>query len=130
MRRIKWDEGSAEAAARRNRWIAPGRAKVTHPEYGSVVVPCGSKLGALMCAAEYWRCQWSEITDADVRAAAPGDGRAVCPRDYAAEAIAALGKKKSVGPVERADAGESSQEGGLSEAIIHGSGEKHKNELL
>lgn len=49
---------------RENRWNAKGRACVTHPKYGSVVVPHSSNLAALMNAAEYWGCDWSEITDA------------------------------------------------------------------
>lgn len=47
---------------RENRWNAKGRACVTHPKYGSVVVPHSSNLAALMNAAEYWGCDWSEIT--------------------------------------------------------------------
>ena len=47
---------------RENRWNAKGRACVTHPKYGSVVVPHSSNLAALMNAAEYWDCDWSEIT--------------------------------------------------------------------
>lgn len=39
---------------RENRWNAKGRACVTHPKYGSVVVPHSSNLAALMNAAEYW----------------------------------------------------------------------------
>ena len=41
---------------RENRWNAKGRACVTHPKYGSVVVPHSSNLAALMNAAEYWGC--------------------------------------------------------------------------
>ena len=44
---------------RENRWNAKGRACVTHPKYGSVVVPHSSNLAALMNAAEYWGCDWS-----------------------------------------------------------------------
>lgn len=36
---------------RENRWNAKGRACVTHPKYGSVVVPHSSNLAALMNAA-------------------------------------------------------------------------------
>lgn len=62
---------------RENRWNAKGRACVTHPKYGSVVVPHSSNLAALMNAAEYWDCDWSEITGASVMVAKPGDGPAV-----------------------------------------------------
>ena len=58
---------------RENRWSAPGRARVIHPARGTVVVPCGSKLAAVMNAAEVWRCDWAEITDAQVWTAEPGD---------------------------------------------------------
>lgn len=85
-----WDEGSVEATARRSRWAAPGRAKVTHPRHGSVVVPCGSKYGAILNAAEYWGCKWTEISDAEVYAAMPGDGKCVRPREYIQDAIEAL----------------------------------------
>lgn len=84
---------SAEAAARRDRWAAPGRAKVTHPRFGSVVVPHCSALGATKNAAEYWGVHWLEISDAEVRAATPEDGRAVCPRDFIADAMEALKNK-------------------------------------
>lgn len=67
---------------RENRWNAKGRACVTHPKYGSVVVPHSSNLAALMNAAEYWGCDWSEITDASVMVAKPGDGPAVKPKEF------------------------------------------------
>mgnify|MGYP000763518718 FL=1 len=67
---------------RENRWNAKGRACVTHPKYGSVVVPHSSNLAALMNAAEYWDCDWSEITDASVMVAKPGDGPAVKPKEF------------------------------------------------
>lgn len=67
---------------RENRWNAKGRACVTHPKYGSVVVPHSSNLAALMNAAEYWDCDWSEITDASVMVAKPGDGQAVKPKEF------------------------------------------------
>ena len=59
--------------AREHRWSAPGRARVVHPTHGTVVVPHSSNLAAIMNAAEVWRCDWAEITDAQVRAAEPGD---------------------------------------------------------
>ena len=68
---------SAKERARRARWEAKALAKVIHPAYGAVVVPCSSPLGAVKCAAEYWHCKWAEITDAEVWAAKPEDGPAV-----------------------------------------------------
>lgn len=64
--------GAAERS-RESRWSAPGRARVIHPDHGTVVVPHSSNLAAIMNAAEVWRCDWAEITDAQVWAAEPGD---------------------------------------------------------
>ena len=62
-----------EERSRRERWSAKGTARVTHPARGTVVVPCSSKLAAIMNAAEVWRCDWTELRDAEVRAPEPGD---------------------------------------------------------
>lgn len=51
----------AKEAARRYRWSAASKSKVTHPKYGSVVVPHRSKLCAMENAAEFWRCDVTEI---------------------------------------------------------------------
>lgn len=64
---------AAKERQRENRWSAPGRSRVVHPKYGTVVVPHDSNLAAMMNAAEVWRCNWTEITDAKVWAAEPGD---------------------------------------------------------
>ena len=64
---------SAEERERESRWTAPGRARVVHPVYGTVVVPHASNLAAIMNAAEVWRCDWMELKDARVWAAEPGD---------------------------------------------------------
>ena len=53
----------------KDRWIAPGKAKVTSKKFGELVVPCASTLSALMCAAEMWGCQhWTDIMPASVDA--------------------------------------------------------------
>lgn len=70
---------AAKERARIHRWEAPGRARVVHPDHGSVVVPHSSNLAAIMNAAEVWRCDWAEITDAEVWAAEPGDVPAKMP---------------------------------------------------
>ncbi len=62
-----------EKREREGRWGAPGLARVVHPAWGTVVVPCGSKLAALMNAAEIWCCDWIEIRDSGVWAAEPWD---------------------------------------------------------
>lgn len=64
---------AAERRAREDRWKAPARARVIHPVYGTVVVPHCSNLAAVQNAAEVWRCDWAEITDAQVWAAESED---------------------------------------------------------
>ena len=56
----------AEKLARRNRWAFPGKVRVVHPKYGEVIVPGASTFAAILCAAEKWKCDWAEITDAKV----------------------------------------------------------------
>lgn len=70
--------GAAERS-REHRWNVPGKARVVHPAHGTVVVPHSSNLAAIMNAAEVWRCDWTEITDAEVWAAEPGDVPAKMP---------------------------------------------------
>lgn len=72
----------AKERSREDRWNAPGRARVVHPKYGTVVVPHQSNLTAILNAAEYWRCDWLEIRDAEVWAATPEDGPVVKPREF------------------------------------------------
>lgn len=67
-----------ERRSRRARWSAPGVARVVHPDHGAVVVPCGSKFAAILCAAEVWRCNWAKINDAEVWAA-PGEKPVAMP---------------------------------------------------
>lgn len=67
---------------RENRWAAKGRSKVTHPRYGSVVVPHHSNFSAIVNAAEYWGCDWMELLNAQVWRAEPGDGPAVIPKEF------------------------------------------------
>lgn len=52
---------------------------MVHPAHGAIVVPHSSNLAAIMNAAEVWRCDWAEITDAQVWAAEPGDVPAKMP---------------------------------------------------
>ena len=53
---------NARKLARERRWTYQGKARVEHPKYGSVIVPHGSNFSAIMNAAEYWRCDWLEIS--------------------------------------------------------------------
>lgn len=57
-RDLIWQESEYRRAtaerSRRERWAAPGTAKVTHPAHGSVVVPHRSNYSALLNAAEVW----------------------------------------------------------------------------
>ena len=59
--------------SRVHRWSAPGKARVVHPAHGTVVVPCASPYAAILNAAEFWRCDRTELADARVWAAEPGD---------------------------------------------------------
>lgn len=59
-------ETSVTERARRERWQARGCARVVSRKYGTVVVPHGSNFAALLNAAEVWRCDWTEIRDAEV----------------------------------------------------------------
>lgn len=68
--------GQLEAAQERASiyaWSAGIFSKVTHPHYGSVVVPHRSSFSAICCAAEVWGCDWSEVLDATVTWPDPGD---------------------------------------------------------
>lgn len=73
---------SPEERSRRERWEATGKARVSHPAHGTVVVPHGSNLSALLCAAEIWGCDWLEIRDAEVWAAEPSEAAAKMPIHY------------------------------------------------
>ena len=63
---------NASERARLERWAPKSLARVTHPAHGSIVVPHRSNLSAIMNAAEVWRCELAEITDATVYVAEPG----------------------------------------------------------
>ncbi len=82
------DSQNAKESARDRRWLAAGRAKVTHPSYGSVVVPHLSKLAAIENAAEFWRVDWLDIVkDCAVMLALPEDGKVRRPKEYYTERI-------------------------------------------
>lgn len=53
-------------AERARRWSAKGMARVSHPDHADVVVPCGSPLEAVMCAAEVWGVDWGAVLGAEV----------------------------------------------------------------
>jgi len=71
MNEQAWN-AAAEQLDRSSRWTKKGLARVTDKDRGSIVVPCGSPYSALLCAAEYWGCDWTDITGATVMAAEPG----------------------------------------------------------
>lgn len=54
---------AAKERARRARWLAKTKSRVSHPRYGAVIVPHLSKLAAIENAAEFWKCKPSEISD-------------------------------------------------------------------
>lgn len=87
MRPFRFDGGyqarrSAEKRNRIQRWNAPGKSRVTHPDHGSVVVPHASNLAAVLCAAELWGCDWAKILDAEVRAVNQTETAAEMPAHY------------------------------------------------
>lgn len=68
-RNIGQDRSSYLVAGQRTqeeRWATDGVARVTHPKYGSVIVPHCSNYSAVRNAAEFWGCDWLEITRAQV----------------------------------------------------------------
>lgn len=73
---------ASKAMARARRWTAPGKARVDHPKYGSVIVPCCSKLGAIENAAEFWHVDWLAIHDAEVMFVEPDAGPVRRPREF------------------------------------------------
>lgn len=73
---------AAEERSRIHRWQVPGRSRVVHPAHGAVVVPHTSNLGAIMNAAEVWRCDWVTILDTEVWAADPSEPVAEMPIHY------------------------------------------------
>ncbi len=73
----QWAHFDGIQRERERRWSAQGRAKVVHPSYGSVVVPHYSNYAAVINAAEYWGCDFTEIIRAEVWLAGPEDGPAV-----------------------------------------------------
>lgn len=72
----------SEERARRERWCAGGRAKVSHPTFGAVIVPCSSKFCAILNAAEFWGCCWTEISGAAVTMPAPEEKKTVRPVEF------------------------------------------------
>lgn len=73
----------AKVRSRANRWLAKTKSKVLHPKYGSVVIPHLSKCAAIENAAEFWKCDFSEIvSDAEVWVAEPKDGPVRRPKEF------------------------------------------------
>lgn len=76
-------EKNAKIRARANRWLAKTKSKVSHPTFGSVVVPHLSKYAAIENAAEFWKCDVYEIlSDAEVWVAEPEDGPVRRPKEF------------------------------------------------
>ena len=67
--KANWDQNRQDEANRRaftERWSKPAKARVVHPAHGSIIVPCGSGLSSIMCAADVWKVPWSALMDARV----------------------------------------------------------------
>ena len=67
--------------ARHQRSRVRGRPRVEQPKYGAVVVPHRSNYSALLNAAEYWGCEWTDIRDAEVWAVSDGTA-VVMPKEF------------------------------------------------
>ena len=67
--KANWDDtryAEAKTRAYIERWSRPAKARVVHPVYGSLIVPCGSCFSAIMCAADVWKVTWDSVMDAKV----------------------------------------------------------------
>ena len=74
---------TAKRREREMRWLETGKARVSHPKYGSIIVPHGSKIMALENAAELWGCDLLEIIkEAEVWAVEPDAGPVVRPKEF------------------------------------------------
>lgn len=72
----------ANARARKMRWTAKGRARVTHPDHGSVIVPHYSNFAAIENAAEFWKVDPIDILDAKVEWVPDTEGPVRRPREF------------------------------------------------
>lgn len=81
VRRAREERWRVRGRAREECWRVRGRARVVHPKYGAVVVPHRSNYSALLNAAEYWGCEWTDIRDAEVWAVPPGTA-VVIPKEF------------------------------------------------
>lgn len=52
---------TAQERARVRRWRERTISRVSHPRYGTIIVPHGSNLSAIENAAELWNCNLREI---------------------------------------------------------------------
>lgn len=80
--RQRIDDRSKKIDAIRELWRRPGVARVIDKKYGEIVVPCSSKLSALICAAAVWGCHWTKIKDAEVMAVEDGEKPVPLPEKY------------------------------------------------
>lgn len=79
---VDWSRGdTGEAMARIRRWTVAGKAKVTHPDKGAVVVPCASNLAAMLCAMEFWGLPETELGRCKCFNAGPEDGPVRRPKN-------------------------------------------------
>ena len=73
----------AKQLERARRWLAPHRSMVSHPKYGSVIVPHLSKISAIENAAEFWKCSIMDIIhDAKVEWVEPDAGPLRRPKEF------------------------------------------------
>lgn len=83
MEELRIAAEEAESRSRVNRWTASGKSRVTHPNFGSVIVPHLSKLAAIENAAEFWKCEPLDIIqDASVEWIPADDGPVRRPKEF------------------------------------------------
>lgn len=79
-------EDTTEERSRKERWMAKGRARVSHPLYKPVIVPHASAYAAILNAAEYWGCSYMDIhDDVKVEWVPQKTGPLVIPKEFREE---------------------------------------------
>lgn len=95
MEELRVSAEEAERRSRVNRWTASGKSRVTHPNFGSVIVPHLSKLAAIENAAEFWKCEpLNIIRDASVEWIPANDGPVRRPKEFYKEPKSSAKKTK------------------------------------
>lgn len=81
-------EDTTDERSRKERWMAKGRARVSHPLYKPVIVPHASAYAAILNAAEYWGVDAYDLMRSGVckvEATPRGAGKVVVPKEFREE---------------------------------------------